>query len=151
MRILIQEVSKASVTIDNKEYSSIGYGYLLFVGFTEGDNEEIINKMVDKLLGLRIFPDNNGQTNLSLLDVHGEILSVSQFTLYADASHGRRPSFINALRPELSSPLYDYFNKVLHEKSLLEIKTGVFGADMKVSLVNEGPFTLMLDSKEILR
>lgn len=151
MRILIQEVSKASVTIDNKEYSSIGYGYLLFVGFTEGDNEEVVNKMVDKLLGLRIFPDSNGQTNFSLLDVHGEILSVSQFTLYADVSHGRRPSFINALRPEFSSPLYDYFNKVLHEKSLLEIKTGIFGADMKVALVNEGPFTLMLDSKEVLR
>jgi len=151
MRVLIQEVSKASVHIDGKEYSSIDYGYLLFVGFTDGDNEEIVIKMVDKILGLRIFPDSNGQTNLSLSDVNGEILSVSQFTLYGDVSHGRRPSFINAMRPEYSSPLYNRFNEILHEKSGLDIKTGIFGADMKVHLINEGPFTLFLDSKEVIR
>lgn len=151
MRVLIQEVSQASVDINGKEYSSIKYGYLLFVGFTDGDNNEIVERMVDKVIGLRIFPDSNGQTNLSLSDVHGEILSISQFTLYGDVSHGRRPSFINALKPEFSSPLYDYFNKVLHDKSGLDIKTGIFGADMKVHIVNEGPFTLMVDSKEVLR
>mgnify|MGYP003316982285 CR=1 FL=1 len=143
MRILIQEVSKASVTIDNKIYSSIRYGYLLFVGFTDGDNQEIVDKMVDKLLGLRIFPDSNGQTNLSLADVNGEILSISQFTLYADASHGRRPSFINALSPHLAEPLYDYFNKQL-ELKYRPINTGVFGADMDVYSLNEGPFTLVM-------
>ena len=148
MRVILTTVNSASVTIDNKVISKIGRGFLLLVGFTDGDNETVVEKMVDKLLSLRVFPDANGQINISLQDVDGEILSVSQFTLYADVRKGRRPSFVSALRPEFASPLYDYFNKLLIEKHK-KVQTGVFGADMKVESINDGPFTLLLDSKEI--
>jgi D-tyrosyl-tRNA(Tyr) deacylase len=148
MRVVLQVVQNASCTIDNKLFSSIGKGFLLLVGFTEGDNEEVINKMIDKIVSLRIFPDENGKTNLGFMDTHGEILCISQFTLYADVSHGRRPSFIEALRPEKATKLYDYTIEYI-KKYVPDVKTGVFGADMKIQLLNDGPFTLMIDSKDL--
>lgn len=151
MRILLQIVQNASVTIDNQPHSAIQKGYLLLVSFTEGDDEAMVRKMADKLVKLRIFPDENGKTNLSLAQVNGQILSVSQFTLYANLKEGNRPSFVNALKGEFSKPLYDYFNSYLADTYHLFVSTGVFGADMKVALVNDGPFTVMLDSKELFQ
>lgn len=148
MKVVIQRVLDASLSIDQKVYSSISKGYLLLVSFTNGDNEEIANKMAEKISKLRIFEDENGKTNLSIFDVKGEILSVSQFTLYANLRKGNRPSFIDALKPDEADKLYIYFNKCL-EKLNLPPKTGVFGADMKINLTNDGPFTIILDSKEI--
>ena len=148
MRVVLTTVLEASVKIDNRLVAKISRGYLLLVGFTDGDDKEIVDKMVDKILSLRVFPDEHGQINISLQDVNGSILSVSQFTLYANAAKGRRPSFVDALRPGEAEPLYDYFNQQLelkHEK----VQTGVFGADMKVESINAGPFTLLLDSKEL--
>lgn len=148
MKIVLQEVVKASVEINEKIYSSIGKGYLLLVSFTNDDNKEIIDKMIEKVIKLRIFLDENGKTNLSLKDVGGEILSVSQFTIYADIHKGNRPSYVNCLRPDEATLLYDYFN----EKNAtygFPVKTGVFGADMKVHLINDGPYTLVIDSKEL--
>ncbi len=150
MRVVLSCVKEANVTIDNNMVGQISRGFLLLVGFTEGDNEEIIDKMIDKIIGLRVFPDENGNTNICLSDINGSILSVSQFTLYADASHGRRPSFIDAMRPEKATVLYDYFNEQLTNK-FGHIEKGVFGADMKVYSINDGPFTLILDSKDIVR
>ena len=150
MRVILQVVKNAKCVIDNCIHSSIDKGFLLFVGFTEGDNEEIIRKMVEKILKLRIFLDENGKTNLSLKEVNGEILSISQFTLYADVKKGNRPSFISALKGEESSRLYDFFNSEL-KKSEFKISTGIFGADMKIELINDGPFTLFLDSKELFK
>lgn len=148
MRVVLTTVLEASVTIDSKMIAKINRGYLLLVGFTSGDDKEIVDKMVDKILSLRVFPDDKGQINISLQDVNGEILSVSQFTLYADARKGRRPSFIDALRPNEAEPLYEYFNEQL-ELKYGKTQTGVFGADMKVESINDGPFTLLLDSKEL--
>lgn len=148
MKIVLQEVLKASVSIEGKVYSSINKGYLLLVSFTEGDNVDILNKMATKITKLRIFLDENGKTNLSLNDVNGEILSVSQFTIYADLRKGNRPSYINCMRPDEASILYDKFNEILKELGY-EVKTGVFGADMKVELINDGPYTLVIDSKEL--
>lgn len=145
MRILVQEVLSAAVSIEGKTVGAIERGFLLFVGFTAGDDAPLIQRMVDKVLKLRIFPDANGKTNKSLSDVGGNVLSISQFTLYADAKEGNRPSFVQALPPEEARPLYALFNNVLREK-IPSLQTGVFGADMKVSLVNDGPFTLWLDS-----
>lgn len=148
MRVVLQVVKNASVTIDNKLYSQIDRGFLLLVGFKENDNEEIIKKMIDKIISLRIFQDEAGKTNLAFQDVKGEILCVSQFTLYADVSHGRRPSFINAMKQDKATLLYDFTLEYI--KSILgDVKHGVFGADMKVELINDGPFTLMLDSEEL--
>lgn len=148
MRVLVQEVLESSVSIDGKEVARIGRGFLLLVGFKEGDNQQTIMKMADKVLKLRVFPDENGKTNLSLKDVGGEILSVSQFTLYANMKEGNRPSFVTALRPEKASPLFALWNNVLRER-MPNLQTGVFGADMKVSLINDGPFTIFLDSEEL--
>ena len=148
MRVVLTTVNHASVTIKEKVVSSINRGFLLLVGFTTGDNEAIVEKMVDKLLSLRVFPDEHGQINISLNDVNGEILSVSQFTLYGDVRKGRRPSFVDALRPFEAEKLYDYFNLLIEEK-YGRVSTGVFGADMKVDSENDGPFTLVLDSKEL--
>jgi D-tyrosyl-tRNA(Tyr) deacylase len=148
MRVLVQEVSEASVTIDGKVVGAIDRGFLLFVGFTAGDDEKTIQKMADKVLKLRVFPDENGKTNKSLADVGGGVLSVSQFTLYASAKEGNRPSFIEAMRPEEAKPLFAFWNNMLREK-MPSLQTGVFGADMKVRLLNDGPFTLWLDSKEL--
>jgi D-tyrosyl-tRNA(Tyr) deacylase len=148
MRVLVQEVSEASVTIEEKVVGAIDRGFLLFVGFTAGDDEKTIQKMADKVLKLRVFPDENGKTNKSLSDVGGGVLSVSQFTLYASAKEGNRPSFIAAMRPEEAKPLFALWNNLLREK-MPSLQTGVFGADMKVRLLNDGPFTLWLDSKEL--
>ncbi len=149
MRIVVTTVNSASVTIKNKKIAQIGKGYLLLVGFTSGDDEIIASKMAEKVFNLRIFADENLMTNLSILDVKGDILSVSQFTLYADASKGRRPSFVNALSPNQAQVLYEYFNKQLETLLNREISTGIFGAYMEVSSINDGPFTLILDSKDL--
>lgn len=148
MKLIIQRVNDASVYIKNSLYSSISKGYLIFASFCNDDKEEIINKMVLKLINLRIFEDSNGKTNLSLKDVSGEILSVSQFTLYADCKHGNRPSFTNCMEFNKANEFYEKFNEEL-KKEFGEIKTGIFGEDMKINLVNDGPFTIILDSKEL--
>ncbi len=148
MRVVLTTVLEASVKINDKLVGSIERGYLLLVGFTDGDNKETVDKMVDKILSLRAFPDEHGQINISLQDVNGSILSVSQFTLYANTAKGRRPSFVDALRPGEAEPLYEYFNQQLELKHG-KVSTGIFGADMKVSSINDGPFTLLLDSKEM--
>lgn len=148
MRVVLTTVLEASVEINNKVVGSISRGFLLLVGFTDGDNKETVEKMVDKILSLRVFPDDHGQINISLQEVNGSVLSVSQFTLYANATKGRRPSFVDALRPGEAEPLYDYFNELLEQKHG-KVATGVFGADMKVKSINDGPFTLLLDSKEL--
>ena len=150
MRIIVQNVLDANLKIDGKEIASIGRGFVLLVSFTFNDNFEVVDKMATKLIGLRVFMDINGKTNLSLKDVNGEILSVSQFTLYADVKKGNRPSFTDAMPGKESIKLYEYFNKKLTEL-YGPIKTGVFGADMKVNLTNDGPFTLILDSKDIIK
>ena len=148
MRIVLTTVLEAKVEINQKVVGQISRGFLLLVGFTDGDNTETVDKMIDKVLSLRVFPDENGQINISLQEVNGSILSVSQFTLYANATKGRRPSFVDALRPGEAEPLYDYFNQQLELKHG-KVSTGVFGADMKVTSINDGPFTLLLDSKEL--
>lgn len=149
MRVLVQRSKNSKVTIDGKVNGEIDHGYVLFVGFTEGDNETIIDKMINKILNLRIFEDENGKMNLSILDTKGSILSISQFTLYANAKEGRRPSFVEAMNPKDASILYDKFNDKL--KSLIHTETGIFGADMKVEIYNDGPVTIMLDSKELFK
>ena len=150
MRVIVQRVLKASVAIDGKVVSQIGKGFILLVGFTDGDNKEIAAKMAKKVSGLRIFEDENGKTNLNLSAVSGKILCVSQFTLYGSAKEGNRPSFVAAMRPEQANELYEFFKQEL--RTLCgEIGCGVFGADMKVSLINDGPFTLILDSKELFQ
>ena len=148
MRVVLQVVTHASVTIDSKVYSQINEGFLLLVGFEEGDNEEIVNKVMNKIVSLRLFADEQGKTNLAFTDIGGEILCISQFTLYADIKKGRGPSFINAMRPERATKLYDY--TISYLKTLVPVvKQGIFGADMKVELLNNGPFTLMIDSKDL--
>ena len=149
MKVILQTVKEAHVDILGKTVGKISNGYLLLVGFTSGDDEEIVNRMVDKILKLRVFADENRQINLSLFDVKGNILSISQFTLYANTKGGRRHSFVEAMRPHEAEILYDYFNKELEHQSGLTIQTGVFGADMDVHSINDGPFTLVLDSKEL--
>ena len=149
MRVLVQRSKNSKVTIDGKVNGSIEHGYVLLVGFTDGDNETIIDKMINKILNLRIFEDENGKMNLSILDTGGSILSISQFTLYANAKEGRRPSFVEALNPTDASNLYDIFNKKL--SSTIHTETGIFGADMKVEIYNDGPVTIMLDSKELFK
>lgn len=148
MRVVLTTVLEAGVKINDRLIAKISRGYLLLVGFTDGDDRETVDKMVDKILSLRVFPDEHGQINISLQEVNGSILSASQFTLYANASKGRRPSFVDALRPGEAEPLYDYFNQQL-ELKYGRLQTGIFGADMKVESINDGPFTLLLDSKEL--
>lgn len=150
MRVLIQRVREASVTIEGAVKGKIGYGYLLLTGFCDSDSEETVRLMSEKVLNLRICEDENQKMNLSLMDIRGEILSISQFTLYADTRKGRRPSFTQAGEPGRSSELYDFFNACLQESGL-KVETGIFGADMKVALVNDGPVTIMLDSDIILK
>ena len=150
MKILAQNVLNAKVEIDKKIVGQIDRGFCVFVAFTNGDNEQIVDKMINKLITARLFQDENGKTNLSLLDINGSILSVSQFTLYASLKDGRRPSFIASLEPTRASELYDYFNKKIKELNI-NVEKGIFGADMKVSLTNDGPFTIMLDSAELIK
>ncbi len=148
MRVLVQRVLSSSVKVEDKIVGKIDTGLLLFVGFTEGDSSREIDYMVDKVINLRIFDDENGIMNKSLLDTHGSILSVSQFTLYADASKGRRPSYVKALSGDKATILYDEFNTKL-EGTGVHIERGIFGADMKVSLVNDGPITIMLEESKL--
>ena len=144
MKLVIQRVDKASVSIDGAEYSSIGKGFLVLVGISDGDTKEIADNYIRKMIGLRIFEDAEGKTNLSLQDVGGAVLMVSQFTLYANCKKGNRPSFIEAGKPDMAEELYHYMVEKTKE-SVPEVKTGVFGAHMKVSLENNGPFTILLD------
>ena len=149
MRFIIQRVTNASVEIEGKIEGKINKGFLVFIGICENDNKEIADKLVKKMCGLRIFEDENGKTNLSLNDVGGELLLISQFTLYADCKKGNRPSFVKAASPDLASPLYDYI--IEESKKYVDVvEKGIFGADMKVSLLNDGPFTVILDSDEII-
>ena len=147
MRLVIQRSKEASVTVSNKIVGQINSGLVILVGFTDGDNETVIDKMISKVINLRIFDDENGVMNRSLIDVAGSILSISQFTLYADTRKGRRPSYIKALRGEDATILYDKWNENLR-KTGINIETGIFGADMKVSLINDGPITIFMDSEE---
>lgn len=144
MRVLVQRCDKANVKVDSNIVGSINKGLMILVGFTEGDNFDTIKYMADKVVNLRVFDDENGIMNKSLLDKSYSILSVSQFTLYGDASKGRRPSYINALNGSLAKPLYDKFNEELRKYGV-EVETGIFGADMKVELINDGPVTIMLE------
>lgn len=148
MRMLIQRVSNASVEIDGKTVGSINQGFCVFVGISNTDTKEIADKMIRKLVNLRIFSDENGKTNLNLASVDGELLIISQFTLYADCRHGNRPSFLDAGKPEPSNELYEYIITKCRE-NIACVEHGEFGADMKVSLVNDGPFTIWLDSDEM--
>lgn len=143
MRTVIQRVTNASVNVEGKTVGSIGTGFLVLVGFTDGDTEADCIRIAKKIGGLRIFSDENDKINLSLSDVGGEILCISQFTLYADCSHGNRPSFISAARPETAKPLYEFFCSELEKYAHTE--RGIFGADMKVSLLNDGPFTVIVE------
>lgn len=144
MRVLVQRCDKANVKVDSNIVGSIDKGLMILVGFTEGDNFDTIKYMVDKIVNLRMFDDENGIMNKSLLDKSFSILSVSQFTLYGDASKGRRPSYINALNGSLAKPLYDKFNEELRKYGI-KVETGIFGGDMKVELINDGPVTIMLE------
>ena len=148
MRLVVQRVSEASVEIEGKINGQIKQGFMVLVGITNDDNEEIVDKMVNKLINLRIFEDENGKMNKSIQDVEGSILSISQFTLYADCKKGNRPSFTNAGKPDLATTLYDQFNQKLQEQGM-HVETGIFGADMKIELLNDGPVTIVLDSKEL--
>ena len=143
MRVVVQRVKEASVKVDGKIVGSTKQGLLLLVGFTHDDTYEKIDYMVNKVINLRIFDDNNGVMNLSSKDVNASILSVSQFTLYGDATKGNRPSYINALNGNEAIKLYDYFNHQLNK--IIHTETGVFGAEMKVSLINDGPITILLE------
>lgn len=149
MKFVIQRVTEASVRIDGAVVGSIDRGFVVLIGVSNEDNKEIADKMVKKLIGLRIFDDADGKTNLALKDVNGQLLLISQFTLYADCKKGNRPSFINAGNPVLANALYEYIIAEC-KKEIPVVETGEFGADMKVSLCNDGPFTIVLDS-EILK
>ena len=148
MRFVIQRVTEASVTIDGEISGKIGKGYLVLIGVADTDTKEITDKMIRKMIGLRIFEDEQGKTNLSLADVDGGLLLVSQFTLYANCKRGNRPSFVKAGDPDMAKSLYEYIiSKCRNEIEVVE--HGEFGADMKVELVNDGPFTVLLDSDEL--
>lgn len=150
MRALIQRVSEASVRVDGEEVGRCGRGLLVLLGVGEGDDEAVAEKLWHKASGLRIFDDNAGKTNLSLADVGGEVLVVSQFTLYANCRRGHRPSFTDAAAPELGRALYEHFCELVQrDLGTDRVGRGIFGADMKVSLVNDGPFTIWLDTAEL--
>ena len=148
MRLVIQRVNHASVKVDGDVIGKIGKGLLIFLGVADGDTREMVDKYVKKLQGLRIFEDADGKTNLSLADVGGSLLLISQFTLYADCRKGNRPSFVRAGKPEMASRMYDYIVARCKEQ-IPDTGCGIFGADMKISLLNDGPFTILLDSEEI--
>ena len=148
MRFVIQRVTEASVTIDGEISGKIGKGYLVLIGVADTDTKENADKMIRKMIGLRIFEDEQGKTNLSLADVDGGLLLVSQFTLYANCKRGNRPSFIEAGKPDMANEMYEYIIEKCRE-SVEEVQTGEFGADMKVQLLNDGPFTILLDSDQL--
>ena len=146
MKFVIQRVLEASVAVEEKCIGKINKGFLVFIGVGQNDTKEVADKLIKKLIGLRIFEDKNGKTNLALADVNGELLLISQFTLYANCKKGFRPSFTDSGAPDMAEALYEYIISEC-KKSLPAVETGSFGADMKVSLVNDGPFTIILDSE----
>jgi D-tyrosyl-tRNA(Tyr) deacylase len=148
MRVVIQRVTSASVSIDTKIHNEIGNGLLVLVGFEEGDSSEDIQWISKKIVDLRIFSDLEGKMNLSIKEIQGELLVVSQFTLFASTKKGNRPSFIRSAKPAIAIPLYEKFIEILNSHLPDRIKTGIFGADMKVALVNDGPVTILMDSKD---
>lgn len=149
MKAVIQRVSHASVKVNGKIVGSCKYGFLILLGVMAGDDEKEADKLVNKTVNLRIFEDENGKMNLSALDTGGEMLVVSQFTLCADCTHGRRPSFTPSADPQTANKLYEYFVQRLKDSGISHVETGVFGADMKVELLNDGPVTIILDSSEL--
>ena len=150
MRFLVQRVKRAEVKVDGRSVGKIDAGLLVFVGVSADDTEEIADKMTDKLIKLRIFEDNEGKTNLSIGDVKGEFLVISQFTLYADMRRGNRPSFTNAGAPDMANSIYEHILQRISDSGF-EPQHGIFGADMKVELLNDGPFTVIMDSDEIIK
>ncbi len=146
MKIVLQRCSRAEVRIDGETVGRIGLGFVVLVGITHSDTRENADFLAKKVAGMRVFEDAEGKMNLSLAEVDGQILSISQFTLYGNARKGNRPSFIEAARPEVAEPLYDYFNQVLQEQYGLQVETGRFGANMQVDFVNDGPVTIIVDS-----
>ena len=147
MKLVIQRVSSASVVVDNKTTADIGLGLLILQGVTHQDSTDDVDWLVNKVMNMRIFSDEAGLLNLSVKDIKGNIIVVSQFTLYASTKKGNRPSFLNAAKPDVAIPLYELFVRKLKTASKLDVQTGVFGGDMKVSLLNDGPVTILLDSK----
>ena len=148
MRFVIQRVKEASVTVEGKVIGAIGRGFMVLIGVCQEDTRETADKMIRKMINMRIFQDENDKTNLALSDVNGELLLVSQFTLYADCRKGNRPSFIKAGSPDLANELYEYIISEC-KKQVPKVEKGEFGADMKVSLINDGPFTIVLDSEDL--
>lgn len=148
MKFVIQRVTESSVKVEDEIIGQIGKGYMVLIGIGQNDSKEIADKLIKKMIGLRIFEDENGKTNLSLADVDGELLLISQFTLYANCKKGNRPSFIESGNPEMAEELYQYIIGQCR-KAVPIVETGSFGADMKVSLVNDGPFTIVLDSDQM--
>lgn len=148
MRFVIQRVTEASVTVEGNVVGEIQKGFLVLIGVEDADTVEIADKMIKKLIGMRIFEDENGKTNLSLADVNGSLLLVSQFTLYADCKKGNRPSFIRAGKPQMAEEMYEYIIAQCR-KEIENVQVGIFGADMKVKLLNDGPFTIVLDSEHL--
>lgn len=148
MKFVIQRVTESSVKVDSEVIGQIGKGYMVLIGIGQNDSKEIADKLIKKMIGLRIFEDENGKTNLSLADVDGELLLISQFTLYANCKKGNRPSFIESGNPKMAEALYHYIIEQCR-KTVPIVETGSFGADMKVSLVNDGPFTIVLDSEQM--
>ena len=148
MRFVVQRVTHASVTVDSQMIGKIGNGFMVLIGVADTDTREIADKMVKKLLGLRIFEDENGKTNLDIHTVEGELLLISQFTLYANCRHGNRPSFIEAGKPDMANEMYEYIIAKCKEQVPV-VEKGEFGADMKVELLNDGPFTMLLDSDQL--
>ncbi len=146
MRLVIQRVSEAKVVVDNKQVGKCGHGFLILCGIEAGDSEEDVYYAIEKTAYLRIFEDQYGKMNLSILDIKGSVLAISQFTLLGDARHGRRPSFDKAAKPDIAIPLYDLYCRGLSEKGI-SVEKGIFGADMKVSLINDGPVTVLIDSR----
>ncbi|MCR5515180.1 MAG: D-tyrosyl-tRNA(Tyr) deacylase [Lachnospira sp.] len=148
MKFVIQVVTDANVKVEGKTVGEIGKGFLVLVGVGQEDTKEVADKMIKKLIGMRIFSDENGKTNLALKDVNGELLLISQFTLYADCKKGNRPNFLNAGKPEMANELYEYIISEC-KKHVPVVEKGVFGAEMMVSLTNDGPFTIILDSRDL--
>lgn len=151
MKAVIQRVANASVTVDGEVKGSIESGFLILLGVENGDNESEAKTLAAKIAGLRIFTDENDKMYLSLLDIDGSALVISNFTLCADARKGRRPNFTSAAMPDIANPLYEYFCECLRENGVKRVEQGVFGADMKVQLLNDGPVTLVIDSKELAK
>ena len=151
MKVVLQRVKSAKVEVDNKVTGEINKGFMLLLGVEENDTTVDADVLANKISGLRIFTDENDKMNLSLADVNGEVLVVSNFTLCADCSHGRRPSFINAARPDVANPLYEYFCKKLEDKGVNKVAKGIFGVDMLVSIENDGPVTIIINSKELIK